>query len=341
MSNDRHNQQLDYVPDPQDYRFEYPGVEGHLAQDYYDGRRKTVHAGKHRNESFDYYPIPHGIDYDDFYPGFSYFNPNDEHHYKDYSNSDGNSYDSYSSLDYSDEDTHTHGTYVSSFHDSFSGDAGYLHSHGLSHDSSNNHCGSGRCDTDTYHSQSHLDSINDSEYPGYYGYLPSSLATSDRADDDLTSSDSSDSYQPSSLGSSGVFVVNPYSVTFDSSDIDSDGYLTTHSSDYSNSSHGFQYGRVTGSGASDFSDVLERSDFDRFEHDGFGGYNYGIDPHYDYFGRDIHYFQPQRFEYPSNYHPSSGGYGIFKATASNTATGKSYRHSKSAPAIAPAEPTPN
>ena len=88
---------LDYVPNAQEYRFEYPDLEGHLAQDYYDGRRKTVHHGDILGENFDYYPIPHGIDYDDFYPGFSYFNPNELHHYKDYSNSDGNSFDSYSS----------------------------------------------------------------------------------------------------------------------------------------------------------------------------------------------------------------------------------------------------
>ena len=189
-----------------------------------------------------------------------------------------------------------------------------------------NICGSGRCDTDTYHSESHLDSILDSEYPGYYGYLPSSLASSDRGDRDLTDSNSSDSYHPSSLGSSGVFNINPYTVTFDNSDLDSDGYLTTHSSDYSNSSHGFSLGRVSGSGASDFSDYLERSDFDRFTHDGYGGYNYGLDPGYDYYGRDVHYFQPQRFDYPSNYHPSYGGYGIYQPTAYSPATGLDYRN---------------
>lgn len=283
------------MPNPQTYRFEYPDLEGHYAQDYYEGRRKTVHSGRISGENYDFYPVPHGIDYDDFFPGFSYIPTNQgEHHYKDYSNSDGNSFDSYSSNDYSDEDTHTHGTYVSSFHDSFSGDAGYLHSHGLSHDSSLNVCGSGRCDSSTYHSESHLDSILDSEYPAYLlaGYLPSSLASSDRADSDLTDSSSDTDNYPSSLGSSGVFNINPFTLTFDNSDLDSDGYLTTHSSDYSNSSHGFSLGRVSGSGASDFSDYLERSDFDRYEHEGFGGYNYGLSPYLDYYGRDITYFKP-------------------------------------------------
>jgi hypothetical protein len=287
---------LDFVPNVRDYKYEYPGIEGHLNQDFYAGKRKTVHAGKRHGENYDYYPIPHGIDYDDFYPGFSYFNPQGDHFYKDFSDSDGNSYDSYSSKDYSDAgDTHEHdSSHVSSYHDSFSGDAGYLHSHGLSHDSSLNHCGSGRCDSTTYHSQSHLDSIIDSEYEDFlaYGYFPSSLASSDRADSDLTSSYSEDSVGPSSLGSSGVYNINPFSVTFDSSDRDSDGYLTSHSSDYSNSSHGFTRGKISGSGGSDFSDDPSRSDFDRFEHDGYGGYNYGYDPYYDYHRRDIHYFQP-------------------------------------------------
>lgn len=311
----------EHIPEVRDYLYEYEGVRGHLNQDYYEGRRKTKHAGKDKGEVFDYYPVPRGIDYDDFYPGFSLIPPQDDHHYKDYSDSDGNSFDSYSSVDFSDEDTDTSGTYESSFHDSHSGDAGYLHSHHLSHDSSLNVCGSGRCDSDTYHSESHLDSILDSEYPAYlaYGYAPSSLASSDRADSDLTDSQSDDSYYPSSLGSSGVFNYNPFSVTYDNSDLDSDGYLTTHSSDYSNSSHGFSYGKQ--SRASSHSDDPERSDFDKFEHDGFGGYGYGHDPYYDYYGRDIHYFEPQRFDYPSNYSPNYGGYGIYQATAFRPSTG--------------------
>ena len=283
-----------------------------------------MHAGKVKGENFDYYPVPHGIDYDDFFPGFSNIPLLGEHHYEDYSYSDGNSYDSYSSRDYSDEYTDASGTFHSDFHDSFSGDGGYLHSHGLSHDSSLNHCGSGRCDSSTYHSESHLDSIHDSEYPEFYGYLPSSLASSDRADSDLTDSDSDDSYKPSSLGSSGVFVVNPFTDSFDNSDIDSDGYLTTHSSSYSNSSHGFKYGKVSGSGASDHSDYLERSDFDRFEHDG-NGYNYGINPYLDYYGRHITQYRPQRWNGPGNYASSNGGYGGYAAVAFNPATGGRYR----------------
>ena len=311
---------LEHVPNVLDYLYEYPGVEGHLNQDYYAGRRKSVHSGKISGESFDYYPTPKGIDYDDFYPGLSQHNPNrGVHHYKDFSDTDGYSYSP------SDSYSDTSGTYESSFHDSHSGDAGYLHSHGLSHDSSLNVCGSGRCDTSTHHTESHYESILDSDYYEFfaYGYAPSSLASSDRCDSDLTSSCSS-GY--SSFGSSGVFVHNPYTASFDSSDFDSDGYLTTHSSNYSHSTR-FSYGRQ-----SDWSSSPDRSDFDYFEHDGFGGYNYGHDPYYDYYGRDIHYFEPVRFDYPSNYSPSSGGYGIYQATPFSL-SGSQYRNNIAAPSI--------
>ena len=199
-----------------------------------------MHSKKHK-ENFDYYPTPHGIDYDDFFPGLSSFNPNrGEHYYSDYSYSDAHEhhYYGYSSDSYTD----TSGTYESSFHDSHSGDAGYIHSHGLSHDSSLNYCGSGRCDSDTGYSSSHYSPSLDSEYPEfyYYGYAASSLASSDRCDSDLTDSCSSKNY--SSFGSSGVYFYDHYTVSFDNSDIDSDGYLTTHSSSYSGRSS-FSYGR--------------------------------------------------------------------------------------------------
>ena len=322
------------IPNVRDYYYEYPGVEGHLNQDYYAGRRKSVHAKKTHNENFNYYPVPKGIDYDDFYPGFSYIpHEEGEHFYKDYSNSDGDSFDSFSSNDFSDQHTDNSGTFESSYHDSYSGDAGYNHSHELSHDSSLNKCGSGRCDSETGSGdESHLDSILDSEYPAYYhyGYAPSSLASSDKYDSDLTDSckhgesgcSDSSSNSNSSLGSSGVFVDNPFSVSFDNSDLDSDGYLTSHSSDYSNSSHGsrgFSYGKH--SAASSHSDDPERSDFDYFEHDGYGGYGYGLDPYYDYHGRDILYFEPQRFDYPSNYYPQKAGYGTYQAHYYNPASG--------------------
>ena len=66
---------LNRIPNVRDYLYEYPGVDGHFNQDYYAGRRKSVHSKKDIGENFDYYPVPKGIDYDDFYPGFSYFNP--------------------------------------------------------------------------------------------------------------------------------------------------------------------------------------------------------------------------------------------------------------------------
>ena len=262
----------EFVPNPKYHVFEYPGVHGHIHQDSYEGVRKSVQQGSIQGENFDYYPVPHGIDYDDFYQGFNQYNPNDEkHYYNDISHSDYY-VDSAASDDYTSSD----------YHDSYSGDAGYLHSHGLSHDSSRNDCGSSRCDSTTHDEQSHLDSIQDSEYREYieynhgWGYVASSLASSDDPDGDLTSDlDGGDS----SYGSSGVFAVNPFSVTFDSSDIDSDGYLTTHSSSYSNRSS-FGYGTQ-----SDHTSRPGASDFDFFEHDGFGGYNGGVSPFIDYYGR--------------------------------------------------------
>ena len=258
----------EFVPNPKFHVFEYPGVHGHIHQDNYEGVRKSVHQGSIKGESFDYYPVPFGIDYDDFYQGFNQYNPRDEkHYYNDISNSDYY-VDSAASNDYTSSDEH----------DSHSGDAGYLHSHGLSHDSSLNDCGSSRCDSKTFDEQSHLDSIQDSEYRDYieYGYVPSSLASSDDPDGDLTSDKDGGS---SSYGSSGVFAANPFSVTFSSSDVDSDGYLTSHSSSYANRS-AFGYGEQT-----EHTDDPTPAHFDFFEHDGFGGYNGGVSPFIDYYGR--------------------------------------------------------
>ena len=298
----------DFVPNPKHHIFEYPGVHGHLHQDNYEGLRKSVQSGRISGQSFDYYPVAYGIDYDDFYPGNNAYLPNDgKHNYNDYSYSDGDSYYSLSS-DTSD-----------SYHDSHSGDAGYLHSHGLTHDSSLNSCGSSRCDSTTENTQSRKDSIIDSDYPYYKGYHASSLASSDDLDGDLTSDlDGGDS----SYGSSGVFAANPFSVTFDSSDIDSDGYLTTHSSSYSNRSS-FGYGRQ-----SDYTSDYGHSHFDYFQHDGFGGYNYGISPFVDYYGRHKQFTGPvPRFDLPS-YYPNGGdgGYGTYKATPFNIASGARYRN---------------
>ena len=220
----------DFVPNPKHHIFEYPGVHGHLHQDNYEGVRKSVHSSSISGESFDYYPVAYGIDYDDFYPGFNTYLPNgDKHPYYDYSNTDGDSR-------YSDG-----GDTSDSYHDSHSGDAGYYHSHGLTHDSSLNSCGSSRCDSSTENTQSRKDSIRDSDFPQYKGYYASSLASSDDPDSDLTSDLDGGN---SSYGSSGVFVIDPFTDSFGSSDVDSDGYLTTHSSSYSNRSR-FSYGRQT------------------------------------------------------------------------------------------------
>ena len=111
----------------------------------------------------------------------------------------------------------------------------------------------------------------------------------------------------SSYGSSGVFIVDPYSVTFDSSDIDSDGYLTTHSSSYQNRPR-FGYGEQ-----SEHTDEPTPDHHDRFEHDGFGGYNRGVSPFIDYYGRFKHFTAPvPRYNLPT-YYPNggSGGYGTY------------------------------
>ena len=125
----------DFVPNPRNHIFEYPGVHGHVHQDNFEGFRRSLKG----RSSYDYYPVPHGLDYDDFYPGLDTFGPSDElHNYRDISNSDA----------YLDSDA-SNDKDSDSFHDSYSGDAGYLHSHGLTHDGSLNSCGTSRCDTAT------------------------------------------------------------------------------------------------------------------------------------------------------------------------------------------------